>query len=99
MGWRPALFSFISFKQNFTLGLHLLPEHLGRHLSFNFFKVLFFFKKIINPAFTNIYLFVAVLGLAAVHRVSLVVASGGSFLFVVYRLPTAGASLVVDHWL
>ena len=47
----------------------------------------------------NIYLFVAVLGLAAVHRVSLVVASGGSFLFVVYRLPTAGASLVADHWL
>ena len=98
MGWRPALFSYISFEQNFTRGLHLLPEQLGRHLSFNFFKVFFFFL-IINPAFMNIYLFVAVLGLAAVHRVSLVVASGGSFLFVVYRLPTAGASLVADHWL
>lgn len=45
------------------------------------------------------YLFVAALGLVAVCGVSLVVASGGCSLFVVYRLLIPVASLVVEHWL
>ena len=72
---------------------------MGRHLSFNFFKVLLFKKKKINPTFTNVYLFVAVLGPVTVHGISLVVASGGYFLSAVYRLLIVVASLVAEHWL
>ena len=61
-------------------------------------KVLYL-SEAINPTFTNVYLFVAALGLVAVRGVSLVVASGGCSLFVVYRLLIPVASLVVEHWL